>query len=72
MYAERTRERGSYTIELSVLILGLLLIVLFFFVLSNRAVTGLYFPAVEEETYEEAFQKKIQKLRHEKVLREER
>lgn len=69
---EMTKEKGSFTIELSLVIVGLLLVLLLFFTLSQRAVTGLYTPAVESEAYEEAFQKKIQKLRHEKVLREER
>lgn len=67
-----TKEKGSFTIELTLVMVGLLLVILLFFSLSQGAVTGLYTPAVESEAYEEAFQKKIQKLRHEKVLREER
>lgn len=72
MITEKTREGGSFTIELSLIILGLLLVLLLFFSLHRGALSSLYSPWAESEAYEEAFQKKIQDLRHEKVLREER
>lgn len=65
-------EGGSYTIELSVLILALLFVVVLFFSMSSAALRGLYLPGREAADYEAAFLKKIEDLRHEKVLREER
>lgn len=67
-----TRQRGSYTIELSVLILAILFIFVMYFSLTGEALQGLYLPGQEALDYEEAFLKKIEDLRHEKVLREQR
>lgn len=67
-----TGEKGSYTIELSVLILAILFVFVLFFSLAGDAVRGLYLPGREATHYEEVFLKKIEDLRHEKVLREER
>ncbi|NLY36798.1 MAG: hypothetical protein GX046_06135 [Tissierellia bacterium] len=67
-----TKEKGSYTIELSVLILAILFVFMLFFSLTGAALQGLYLPGKQAIDYEEAFLKKAEELRHEKVLREER
>ena len=65
-------DRGSFTVELSVMILAVFFVVLSFISLTSLAYKGLYEPGSQAHSYEEAFLKKIENLRHEKVLREER
>lgn len=66
------QESGSYTIELTVLILAIFFVFVLFFAVAGDAFEGLYIPSKEPSCYEEAFSKKIEDLRHEKVLREQR
>lgn len=66
------QEGGSYTIELTVFILAIFFVFILFFAMVADAFEGLYIPSKEASCYEEAFLKKIEDLRHEKVLREQR
>lgn len=65
-------DRGSFTVELSILILSMFFVILVFFSLASTGFASLYGQAPSSQEYEEAFLSKIEKLRHEKVLREER
>lgn len=67
-----TGGKGSYSIELTLLILAILFVLTLYFSLMGEAVQGLYLPGKEALDYEETFLKKIEDLRHEKVLREQR
>lgn len=65
-------DRGSFTVELSIMILAVFFVLVSFISLTSLAFRGLYEPGSQAQDYEEAFLKKIENLRHEKVLREER
>lgn len=65
-------QRGSFTLELTVIIIAVFFVFLVFISLTTQAYKGLYDQGREAQDYEEAFLKKIDQLRHEKVLREER
>ncbi len=64
-------KRGSFTIELSVIIIPLILLVVLMISSSKRVVEKIDLNSVSNDRYQEAFSEKIRDIRFEKVIKED-
>ncbi|PID82435.1 MAG: hypothetical protein CSB16_01670 [Clostridiales bacterium] len=71
MYSNLFNNRGSFTIELSIIVIPILFLVVLFVTSSGNVMKHIDFSTVSNDKYQEAFSEKIRDIRFEKVIKED-